>query len=125
MSVLFAGAFTDFTIVLKAPRNTMYKITGIQYMLQTAVQNKTAIYDREIKSPTGAPIESTNTVDGIIANFTNNFVGQSFVDNINETVKHITIAKDSNSNVDSRVIIYGDIVKASRKDLIVEWFRKA
>ena len=125
MSLLIFERLTDEFLYHKAPRNTMYHIHSIVFSMPIAINIFALIFARELKSPTGSRLDTTSSTSDLIAVHTHNVVGSFEISGINETCKSITIGKNDAQSSDVRVSIYGDIVKASRKDLIIEWFRKA
>lgn len=118
--LLIGVVFNDQALNFKAPKNMMYKISGINFSNDSPVGGQIRIFDEQTEDN----VDFTSKT-GFIASFGISVDGNShFIDNIDHTTKFISILKNVAATVNVDIQIYGDLVKASKTDLIIEWFRK-
>lgn len=97
----------------------MWHITGILVTNLSSSAGLLVILDREVDPAitelpaSGAIFLHDAFIDG----------SSQFVDNMDHKTKYITMGRNDTSNIGMGVIIFGDIIKASRRELIIEWFR--
>lgn len=121
--IILSELFTK-TIPLqkKAPRNTMYQIDAI-FISNGVVSagGEILVLDRQVAL-------ATTTLDvnkeNVVSMITTDAIHEHFVNTIDHKTKYITIGNTISGTPNCRVIVYGSIVRASRKELLIEWFRK-
>lgn len=113
--------FLDFVLSFKAPRNHMYLVESIHMMLHgDQANNAIRLYSRQLATN----VDFFTGISEVFASFSSETVGNFQISGINEKMKHISIAKTTAMGVVAEISIYGELIKASRTELIVEWFRK-
>lgn len=107
---------------MKAPRNMMWKVDSINFSNITSVTGEVLVYDREIGQ---AITQVQGTESNVIASINSTTVQEHQITGIDHTTKYLTIATSSGSgSPNTKVMIYGEIIKATIKELLIEWFRK-
>ena len=120
--LLFTTIFTGKIIKFRAPRNTIWRVDSINFSNQLVVANEEIyVVDREF--PTSTLIVS-RTVDHILGLMPTDAIANHQILDIDHKTKYLTIASDVGTTKDAQISIYGEIVRASRKELLIEWFRK-
>lgn len=114
---------TSLTLVerYKAPIFTMFKIDSIFFNNLSAVSGQSIkVMNRRVDNETRLP-----HVGDVIAKFSVATTDRSQqITNIDEKSKWLTIGTDGANPIVCDVFIYGDIVPATKRELIIEWFRK-
>lgn len=124
MPVLISTTFVDQFQRFKAPRHMMYKISSIHFSVAIALAaNQILVFSREL-TPTGIPDDFTTSRDSVIAVKSTEAIGDFQVMDINEKAKIITVGKDNSGVTNAIVTIYGELIRATKVELIIEWFRK-
>ena len=122
---------TDDVIVRRAPKNMVYLIIGIYMFLQTVnVDNTIYILNKHMKVG-GSPVMgviSTNHTPHLIFAFTGGAdTGsqlQQYVGPIAVKTKYISVGFANSNNLTWAAIIYGDIVRETKTNLIWEFITK-
>ena len=120
--LLISANMLDLFLRYKAPVNTMYNITGINFSNFLSVSAELFVYDYLLEDDI---TDDDSGSSNFIATFNTAIAGTShFIDSINHKTKFITIGKNTGTSIACQVQIYGDIVPVSKTDLLIEWFRK-
>ena len=118
--LLISTVFNDIVLNYKAHKGMLYFIEGILFSNDSGVGGQIRIYDEIIED---APDVTTRA--GFMACFSPSTDGSNlFVGNINHKTKYISILKNVVATVNVDIVIYGELIKASKTDLLIEWFRK-
>lgn len=121
MPLLFAGNLTDAVIRYKAPRNMMFNVESVACSVSTALAtNYVIVTTRWLEDEI---VDSTTLAD-VIAAFASDLQENFEIININETAKYLSIGKTNAGSIDAMVLIYGTIKRATKMDLLIEWFRR-
>ena len=110
----------------KAPHGFMYEITDIHFSVLAAVNNRVYVigYDIEEKG-TSTDIAASDVADFIAIMETEAIRQQSFHFSVAEKVKYLLLAQAASGNAfECSVVIVGRLTKASKTELLMEWFRK-
>lgn len=124
MTLLYTVNLTDNIVRLRAPPGFSHRIDAVNFSNKTALAAAFMyIIDRWF------PVSIVDTVgvnvSNVIASMDLTIAGQNhFVDSINQKSKYLTVAKTDAGTSNCVVSIYGDFVKATRTELIVEWLRR-
>lgn len=121
MTVLISANLTDLILKFKAPRGMMYFVEGINFATVQADGIYITVHPFAIDATFNIDVSTRQAIASFSASIagTNHFIG-----GINEKSKFLSIAKASVQTVDVSIEIYGELVKASRTELIMEWFRR-
>lgn len=117
-SVRYTGALE--IIRKRAPKNHMYRVGSIVFTNQIAIASNLYLITRKV------PFDKTSLshLDDIVGAFeTSNLVNFEITD-IDEITKYITIGQTASVAVAVVITVYGDIIKATKIELIIEWFRR-
>ena len=121
MALLFNKLFTDDILRWKAPRNMMYVVKGVNFADNSSNAAVVSVFNRSLEQ---GVFQSTQTQDAfatfriLAGTATNHFIGPIEVEG-----KFLSIVKDSGQAVNTRIHIYGDLIKATKLKLLWEWFR--
>lgn len=119
---LITKQLLDASLISKAPTGLMYKINAVHVAITTALAaNYLIIADRHLDTP---DVSDTLRVGDIVATFATDLQGNFFISDLDVITKWITIGKTNAASMDARVSIYGEFVKGTKTQLIMEWFRK-
>lgn len=114
-------ALSDIKVEHKAPRGTMYLISGISFVTVTSASVFVLIFDTLM----GFRVTDNTTRRSSFASYSPNAVGNNyFIGNINHQTKFVTVIKSGGAQVNVDVHFYGEFVKVSRKRLLIEWFKR-
>lgn len=103
----------------RAPRNSMYEISSILFSVNIAGTNFLLVVDRELAPDiqTSSLLETIGQIDtGVIGNFQ--------ILDMDTRTKTLTLIKAGSTSITVRVVVYGKVISASKRELIIEWFRK-
>jgi len=105
----------------KAPRHLMYLIDSVIFVITSANANRIVISDRLVDDQA----TTVNELDGFVMfNPVNTNVNNVQYTNLNVKTKFLTIGMHTTIGATVFVYIFGEYFKASRTDLLIEWFRK-
>lgn len=126
--IIVRKALLTNSIHVRAPKYTMFHIHSIYFVVTSALSGSVYVLDREYVRTDGNEASIANADDiGLsdLASFRMTNAGShSHITGIDHKCKNITIAKDNNAASNVKVYIYGDIIPASKRELIIEWFLK-
>lgn len=124
MGLLYNLRLTDNVIKRRAPPGLMFRIDGVSFSNKTALAGA-FVYLVDRWFPQNISDSVGVDVANILAAMDITLAGQNhMVNNINEKAKYITLAKTDAASCNTVVAIYGEFVKASRVELIVEFLRR-
>ena len=122
--LLYEQRLVDGQIRRRAPPNTMYRVDSIAFSNKTGVAATLMVLDRWMPTDATQDVVDIDTGD-VIAHCQLDIVGENYqISNLDHVTKFITITKDIVGSVSCLVSIYGDIIPATRIQLIMQWFRK-
>ena len=120
----------DEVVVRRAPRGKIYFVEAMNITAQTiSLASTIYVLNRHMK-PSSNPVLGgigTNTTFKILgaAKFGQSGTPQShWIGQINEKTKYISMAYENSNNLVPMVQIYGQIINASKSDLIWEFITK-
>ena len=113
---------TDLPQQFKAPTGMMYMVESIHFVNLT-IEAGTLIYVADYN------IHPNNVTDNKepsnwLAIHECDAISDIQINGINEKTKFLIAHKNSSTLILGRVTVYGSLVKASRTQLLIEWFRK-
>lgn len=122
MSLLFTVHLLDANLHKKAPINTMFKVESVHFAVVTATTTAFVfVVDRDIEAAN--PDRLDLAVSNLIAVIQHG-VGNHLINDIDILTKHLTFGKSDSAGTSVMISVYGEIVPATRKQLLIEWFRK-
>ena len=120
--LLFTTIFDGNLKSFKAPRNTMWRVDSINFSNQLVVANEEIfVVDRQFPTAT---LTVSRTVDHILGVMPTDAIANHQILDIDHKTKYLTIVSEAGTTKDAQISIYGEIIRASRKELLIEWFRK-
>lgn len=124
MIISFVIGTGDAPKRFKAPRGFMYEIWDIHFMVFTAGAGILTIVNYLLEDE--VTTISVRRSEGILASFSSTIAGQAedFTFTKGEKTKFITGARDGSNTMGVIAIIHYELIKASRTELLLEWFRK-
>ena len=118
--LLISEQFVDSALRFKAPKGMMYDIQTISYTDGSAVSLFVLIFDELL----GDEVSDLSTRLSPLSAFrTNTSPAHTVIPGIDHKTKYITITKDAANSVFVFVQIYGNLIKASKLQLLWEYFR--
>jgi len=125
MAVIVSTLLLDNNKKFKAPRGTMYKVSSVVFLSLVALSAFVFCISRSLSTTQGNPDQVLNSQGDVFAGHDMTIAGVSFeCTGIDEIMKTISISKTSTGACEVKIIIYGEIIPATRRELIIEWFRK-
>lgn len=122
--LLFTLNLTDLVIRRKAPPNQMYNITGLSFANKTALASA-FVYVVDRWFPSNITDNVGVGVNNVLGAMDLTTPGQNFsISGIDHKTKFVSIAKTDAGACNVVVSVYGEIIPASKIQLIIEWFRK-
>jgi len=119
--LLISEEFVDNAVRFKAPSGMMYHITGISYSNRSSTSQFVMVFDQLLEDEV---VDATSRLSPISAFACGDAGANLMVNNLDHKTKFITIAKTTSTGTGVFVCIYGDLVKATQLQLLMEWFRK-
>lgn len=109
---------------LKAPRGKVFEVTDIMYSADTTGAANVLVYRRDLPDEYDGVNPAPVTLGDIIAYFSEDVI-QVMQYHYSEPIrtKFLTILKNFSAG-QGHIVIIGRIVKASKSELIWEWFRR-
>lgn len=118
--LLISALLQDNALVFKAPKNHMYFVENVSFVNSQADDFFIFVFDEMLED-----VVDITSRRSPIAVFEAAISGTNFhVTGINHKTKYLTVNKSNANSVNIFVLIYGELIKASRSELLMEWFRK-
>lgn len=121
MELLRSFNLTDDAVRARAPAGLIYNVKMIHVAIVTVLADNYLIIANRWLEDIADTIRRTDRV----ATFSTAIAGNYFLDGLEEFTKYLTIGKTNATSLDAVVNIYGELVKGSKIQLVMEWFRKA
>lgn len=124
---LLDGSILTISESWKAPKDHMWLIESILVIDHISSAN-VILFKNEFRRTRQQvdTMPNINTQDVLFTLHTDGVTGFNFqINNINELTKYLTVGKQSTNDVDITFYVFGKLVKATRTQLLIEWFRKA
>ena len=121
--LLVNAIFTDNPEQFKAPTGMMYKVESVHIINLTA-EAGTLLYLQDFNIHPNNVTDNAGSQNNWLAIHECDSIHSSFTQDINEKTKFLIVQKNSATTINARITVYGKLVKASRLELLVEWFRK-
>lgn len=120
--LIYAKEFIDNKIQTRAPKGMIYKVENITVTIKTALaDNYIFIFSRELPQGTTDSTTSRSNLLGVVSTA---LTATFEITGVNEKAKVISVAKEQAGSCAAFIMVYGEIVKATRRELILEWIRK-
>lgn len=120
LAVVIAEGFGP--LVFKAPIRTMYKIHSFYGIINFAGNNSVRILNYAVEDDFVIGAQNEGLIFAIEADSGN--ISALFVLPVPEITKWITIHRSSGTAFTGTVFMNYELVKATRTELLIEWFRK-
>lgn len=118
---VFEGDFPTY----KAPKGKMYFVEAILFAVTTGLSNVVAVVlDEAVEFESNTPFSLQRRIESALATVNLADDRSFFVHGINHKTKYLTFGANSISSFVYLFQVYGELVNASKKDLLSEWFRK-
>lgn len=117
---LFSANLLDNLIRRRAPKGMLYQIEAIHLAITVVLASN---YIR-VKSDWVRDISDQVSRNFRIADFDTTIAGNYYLNNLEERTKFITVGKSNAGSLDAEITFYGKLVKGTKVELIMEWFRK-
>lgn len=122
VSELF-GSSSSLIKTWKAPRGTMWKVDSLSIVVSDSSTASLVIVDYAFEDNVDPGSVSLAGIDALIF-VTANALTQYRLTKMDHKAKFLSVLINTLVSTNFHVAIYGEIVSASRTDLILEWFRK-
>lgn len=108
-------------LTFKAPKRRMYLISSIAFFINVAGANAVHITDYSYEELNAVvDITGSKTIISFPAAALNFFQ----ITDMDHKAKYISIGSATSTTFTGVIYIYGDLIKATRVELLWEWFRK-
>lgn len=113
-------------VKFKAPKGFMYNIFDIHFSVTLAGSNIVGVLNYLLEDEVDQDDWNVANAEGVLAIIATNIAGQAEDFNFTkgEMTKFISIAANTSTVFACFIIIHFELVKASKTELILEWFRK-
>lgn len=110
---------------LKAPKNTMFLVSDIHGSVLSSGANTVSVINELLEDELEI-IQADTRQSGMIAAFSTAIAGNHVDFNFMtpQKSKFLTVARSSSTAFNAIIIIVYELIKATKPELIVEWFRK-
>lgn len=119
--LLISHQFVDNIVRFKAPQHKMYHVSSIAASNLSAVVDHVHIFSESLEAEDD--LDATLRISPF-ATFTSSAIGNFQIQGIDDIMKYISIGKSNAASVNMWINIYGELKKATKKQLIMEWFMK-
>ena len=121
--LLISKNFTGTNQQHKAPRNMMWIVESISISSETSVNAHLMFVDREARPSVITSL--ANTIQRIIGSFSLTIAGvDKEITGINQKTKYVSVGLNVAGSPDVKYQVFGELIRASRKELLIEWFTK-
>lgn len=122
MPILENIVLTDLPQQFKAPTGLMYMVESI-HLINLTAEVGTLIFVGDYNLHVLSATDSKEPTNWLAIHHCDT-VSDIMIRGINEKTKFLIAHKNSSTLINGRITVYGTLVKASRTQLLIEWFRK-
>jgi len=106
----------------KAPKGTMYKLESFVFSNLSSTGAEFVVIDRGVEDDFSSDFQLSSQ---FLLHIDTGLDGHTFSGNIPHVCKFLTLGpRRSSTAIRCAISIYGELIKANKFDLIIEWFRK-